>query len=296
MYDVVVSMYKITFFQLHSRVERMEQIDNAALDFDFIDGGTTPVAPDNDTGLRRLPFHVLVCSDGMTSLVSRGSHTLTLNDGESCLIRKNETHRIVTCGGMHPVSVWCHFRLTLLHSTDFLDFFELPDKFSSGESGRISEACRILVAGKREASFRQMLFRKSAGLRLVEAVTQSCPERAGAARHMEHLQRLAPAIDFMNCNLSGRRPLKEAASRMNLSESRFTALFKQAMGCSPGVYWQQLRLRRAHELPSAGMSPAETAVHLGFYDVFHFSRSFKRNFGITPAEYLRRHHMHIQTF
>lgn len=274
----------------------MEQIENTTLDFEFSSGGVTPVPPGNDTGLRRLPFHVLVCNDGMISRVARENRVLTVNDGESYLIRKNETHHLVTCGGDHPVSVWCHFRITLLHSMDFLDFFELPDKFSPEESARIREACRFLVTGERESVFQQVLFRKSAGLRLVETITRACSERANASENLEHLQRLAPAIDFMSRHLSGKWQLKEAAAHVNLSESRFTVLFKQTMGCSPGAYWQQLRLRRAHELLSTGLTPAETAAQLGFYDVFHFSRSFKHNFGLTPAEYLRRRRKNTQLF
>ena len=100
----------------------------------------------------------------------------------------------------------------------------------------------------------------------------------------------------MSRNLAGKCRLEEAAARANLSESRFTVLFKQTMTSSPGAYWQSLRLRRAHELLSAGSTPAETAAALGFCDVFHFSRSFKRHFGVTPAEYLRRRRERLSPF
>lgn len=274
----------------------MEQIENVPLDFEFLDGGVTPVNRGNDTGRRRFPFHVLVCNDGMSSRAERETRVTAVSDGEGYLIRKNELHRLRTREGEHPVSVWCHFRITLLHGMDFLDFFELPEKFTPPESTRIREACRNLLAVPPASALRQMLFRKSAGLRLVEAVTAACREREDTPERLGQLRRLVPALDFMSRNLAGKYRLEEAAARANLSESRFTVLFKQTMTSSPGAYWQSLRLRRAHELLSAGSTPAETAAALGFCDVFHFSRSFKRHFGVTPAEYLRRRRERLSPF
>lgn len=267
----------------------MEQIENAALDFEFLGGGVTPISGNNkDTGRRQLPFYVLVNNDGMSSTAEYDGHAFDVKDGESYLLPRNRVHRLRTGNGEHPVSVWCHFRATLFHSADFLDFFELPEKFLPPDSGRIREACRILVSPPEESPARRLLRRKSAGLRLVEAITAACRERSDTPERFDQLRRLAPAIDFMNRRLDGTHRLEEAAARANLSESRFTVLFKQAMNRAPGAYWQSLRLRRAHELLSAGATPAETAAELGFYDVFHFNRSFKRHFGATPAEFQRR--------
>lgn len=267
----------------------MEQIENAALDFEFLGGGVTPVECGSDTGRRQFPFYVLVNNDGMSSTAEYGGRAIGVNDGEGYLVPRDRVHRLRTREGAHPVSVWCHFRATLFHSADFLDLFELPEKFLPPDSGRIREACRALVVPPElESPARRLLRRKSAGLRLIEAITAACRERADAPERFDTLRRLAPAIDFMNRRLDGTHRLEEAAARANLSESRFTVLFKQAMNCAPGAYWQSLRLRRAHELLSSGATPAETAVELGFYDVFHFSRGFKRHFGVTPAEFQRR--------
>lgn len=267
----------------------MEQIENAALDFEFLDGGVTPVECGSDTGRRKFPFYVLVNNDGMSSTAEYEGRAIDVRDGESYLVPRDRVHRLRTREGGHPVSVWCHFRATLFHSADFLEFFELPEKFSPPDSGRIREACQALVISlSGESPPRRLLRRKSAGLRLLEAVTEAARERPETSERFDLLRRLAPAIEFMNRRLDGTRKLEEAAARTNLSESRFTVLFKQAMNRSPGAYWMSLRLRRAHELLSNGESTEEIAGKLGFFDVFHFSRTFKRHFGVTPAEFRRR--------
>lgn len=274
----------------------MEQMENASLDFEYLDGGVTPVACDDDTGWRRFPFYILVCNAGAVSRVERENRVFSVLDGECYLIRKNEMHRLRVQSGNSPVSIWCHFRVTLLHGLDFLDFFELPDKFPQPAGDGIREACRALAAGESESGIRRLLFRKSAGLQLIEAITSACAERREATARLGELRRLAPAFDFMNRHTADKVRVEEIAARANLSESRFTVLFKQAMGCSPGSYCRALRLRRAHELLTGGATVAETAAILGFYDVFHFSRSFKRSFGVTPAEYLRCRRERSQPF
>ena len=80
----------------------MEQIENVPLDFEFLDGGVTPVNRGNDTGRRRFPFHVLVCNDGMSSRAERETRVTAVSDGEGYLIRKNELHRLRTREGEHP--------------------------------------------------------------------------------------------------------------------------------------------------------------------------------------------------
>ncbi len=266
----------------------VEQIEDASLNFEYLGGGVTPVACDDDTGRRQFPFYVLVCNEGMSSRVEREGGVTAVQDGECYLIRKGEVHRLRVQTGKNPVSIWCHFRITLLHGMDLLDFFELPEKFSPPASLLIREACRSLTEGVPESGIRRLLARKHAGLTLVEAIASACPEREDVAAKLGDLRRLAPALEFMGRHVAGKVRLEEVASRANLSASRFSVLFRQAMGCSPGAYCRALRLRRAHELLTGGATPAEAAAALNFYDVFHFSRCFKRHFGVTPAEYLRR--------
>ncbi len=69
-----------------------------------------------------------------------------------------------------------------------------------------------------------------------------------------------------------------------LSKSRFMALFKEVMSISPGEYHCRMRLNAAYSmLTLENYTTAQVAQELQFYDVFHFMRQLKRQFGITPA-------------
>ncbi|MEV7109123.1 AraC family transcriptional regulator [Streptomyces atroolivaceus] len=66
--------------------------------------------------------------------------------------------------------------------------------------------------------------------------------------------------------------------------------FRAEFGMAPSDYQRVLRLRRARELLTRGMAPADTATSAGFSDQAHLSRWFKRVYGITPATYQRAAH------
>jgi AraC-like DNA-binding protein len=47
----------------------------------------------------------------------------------------------------------------------------------------------------------------------------------------------------------------------------------------------QLRLRRAKDLLEGGVTPAEAAVAVGFFDQSHFTHTFRTHFGLTPKRF-----------
>ncbi|WP_250287129.1 AraC family transcriptional regulator [Streptomyces atroolivaceus] len=71
--------------------------------------------------------------------------------------------------------------------------------------------------------------------------------------------------------------------------SRFAVYraFRQEYGMPPSGYQRLLRLRRARHLLTGGLSPAAAAAASGFADQAHFSRWFKRTYGITPGTFRR---------
>lgn len=76
------------------------------------------------------------------------------------------------------------------------------------------------------------------------------------------------------------------AERAGLSVSHFRALFRQRMGVSPGQYQQELRMGEAARLlRETDMPIKRIATVMGFSDLPHFHRRFKRVYGQTPRRY-----------
>jgi transcriptional regulator GlxA family with amidase domain len=96
---------------------------------------------------------------------------------------------------------------------------------------------------------------------------------------------LVAAISHIRSHLGERIPLQTLATIAGLSPCRFSSVFRQHMGVPPQRYISQLRIDRARELLSQGMSPAAVADACGFYDQSHFSRHFKEFCGTTPGRF-----------
>lgn len=79
--------------------------------------------------------------------------------------------------------------------------------------------------------------------------------------------------------------VKLLASRFNVSQRNLMRLVKTAFGMSLRDYVVKLRMNRAFtELLNSKRSVKAVAVEVGYPDAFHFSRLFKKHYGIAPSE------------
>ena len=78
----------------------------------------------------------------------------------------------------------------------------------------------------------------------------------------------------------------ELASLCRLSVVYFRKLFTEVTGTSPIAYIQETRIKKAKEmLKSDYNSIAEISKSLGYSNIYHFSREFKKHVGIPPSKY-----------
>jgi AraC family transcriptional regulator of arabinose operon len=102
-----------------------------------------------------------------------------------------------------------------------------------------------------------------------------------------------PRIDWAVAEI-GRRlgdglTIAELARAVNLSPSRFAHLFRERMGKSPTRYLRQRRLERARLLlESTFLTVKEVMAAVGCNDPSHFSRDFRRAYGVSPRAWRHR--------
>lgn len=101
------------------------------------------------------------------------------------------------------------------------------------------------------------------------------------------VQKIEPALNFLQTNLNQPVSIKHLASLCYLSESRFFTLFKKQTGMSPIQYKNQLKMKRAAQyiLIYPYKSIEEIANDFNFSSPVFFIRQFKKHFGITPLQY-----------
>ncbi len=80
--------------------------------------------------------------------------------------------------------------------------------------------------------------------------------------------------------------LGELASRFGVHESHLARTFRRRNGCSIGEYVRWLRLEGAKAaLAESNSTLAEVALEAGFFDQAHFSRAFRKAYGLAPSAY-----------
>ena len=76
------------------------------------------------------------------------------------------------------------------------------------------------------------------------------------------------------------------ASRVNLSSSKFYEIYKDIFGVTPQKDLQDARIEHAKNLLiQSGCSVSEAASAVGYTNVYHFIRQFKKICNVTPGTY-----------
>lgn len=82
--------------------------------------------------------------------------------------------------------------------------------------------------------------------------------------------------------------IKELAISVHMSPSKLKRLFKQIFGNSIFNYYQDFRMKEAARLlKEEKLSVSEVGYQLGFTNLSHFSRIFKKHIGMNPKQYTK---------
>jgi AraC family transcriptional regulator len=98
-------------------------------------------------------------------------------------------------------------------------------------------------------------------------------------------RRIRNAIEFMEQEIAGPCSLTFISREVGMSPFHFARTFSVLVGMSPHQYLLRLRLRRAAMMLRQGASVTTAALSNGFDNLGHFSRSFRRRFGVNPSKY-----------
>ncbi|WJG09534.1 AraC family transcriptional regulator [Aliiglaciecola sp. LCG003] len=105
------------------------------------------------------------------------------------------------------------------------------------------------------------------------AFSRSEPDSDGMNRAIQHIeQTLDKPLD-----------VEQLCKVAFMSRTKFYTRFKQLMGCSPSMFQQQMRIKRAEDMLKQGYSVTHVAYEMGFMNVSHFSRCFKQMVGVSPS-------------
>jgi AraC-like DNA-binding protein len=98
--------------------------------------------------------------------------------------------------------------------------------------------------------------------------------------------RIGRAMAFIEQNASRRLTVPAVARQVAMSPSHFAHRFREVASVTPMRFLKYVRLERARDLLLAdGLPVAEVADRIGYGSPSHFTRDFKRRYGLAPGRY-----------
>ncbi|MGF1509223.1 MAG: helix-turn-helix domain-containing protein [Myxococcota bacterium] len=101
---------------------------------------------------------------------------------------------------------------------------------------------------------------------------------------------VAKAVAFLRENINRTISLDELAKVCRVSKFHLCRIFHRTVGVTPRTFHRHIRLEASRDLLRRGRPSALVAYDLSFSDQSHFIRSFRKQFGTTPGDYLQALH------
>jgi AraC-like DNA-binding protein len=100
---------------------------------------------------------------------------------------------------------------------------------------------------------------------------------------------ISAALTYIHTNYTENIKISELCRKAGMSVSRFEEHFKKAMFCSPKAYIKKIRIFAAKKSILDGSSITEVSYACGFPDPGSFTKTFKKETGLTPKEWQKKH-------
>ncbi|MCG8632518.1 MAG: helix-turn-helix domain-containing protein [Desulfobacterales bacterium] len=282
------------------RTVRLSRGINVSMqDFTIYGNGIARLVRD-ETSLPLISFYT--CLSGVTrisAIRSRGLPRPRLSDAElagynpagSMEIIRNRRVKIFTVSlePAHFIRISGQTRHDLLETLERIEF-NLGRKNGPHPLESIEFSARLVAGqaiGVTPRTFEDRLFLESKALEFLSLHLRQLKHLAGSSAQKVPgaipLDKIKKACDILKCEMADPPGAKELARRVGMNHNQLVEGFRSQLGILPFEYLRTLRLESARNLlASQQFNVTQTALHVGFSSLSHFTKSFKEKFGITP--------------
>jgi AraC-like DNA-binding protein/ActR/RegA family two-component response regulator len=142
------------------------------------------------------------------------------------------------------------------------------------------------------ANFRvlvEMLRAEKDAVRSVRQLRALMPEQYAAYRPNKQPSSLQAAVSYVEAHYAGRVRQADVAASVGMSISAFSRAFRAEYGLTFSDYLMRFRIGQACcLLRMPGYTATTAGLAVGFDDLSHFARAFRRLMGMSPSTYKRQ--------
>ena len=178
-------------------------------------------------------------------------------------------------------SVWVEFEI---YNTG------TPLLISSYEVQNVQELVTVFERMERKRMFRKPAYRNYSMAALYELFARVEAQSATSGATPFKYKTIKPAVDYIEKNFDDPQlDNQRLAQAAGISEVYLRKVFNSVFGVTPARYITNIRMEKAKELLNGGVDPiSKIAESVGYTNIYHFSKAFKRVTGMTPTEYSKR--------
>ena len=121
---------------------------------------------------------------------------------------------------------------------------------------------------------------------IVDAAIELTNKVSSHQKNLNYSPHIRKCVAYINKNLSEKITVNSLADYCGLSSDYLSHLFKEEMGMNLSTYITHQKLELAQALLFEGYDNEKICYMLGFSSQSHFISLFKKEYGITPREYI----------
>ncbi|MEL7113427.1 MAG: AraC family transcriptional regulator [Pseudomonadota bacterium] len=220
-----------------------------------------------------------VVNGGQESWSGRG--LVEAEAGDTITVNPAELHDGIGCKGSPR-----HWRMLYLSPAALAEFSDIPVENAefSFPVNRSKQAFRLAVDAIEALTLDQPDQDHAEQLVILALAAQLQPTENGKISGTSRLSNdVKTVLDMIFQDWETPLSLADFAAETCTSKFQILRRFSRELGTSPHAYLTQHRVKRAKAMIMAGSSLAETAVACGFSDQSHLTRTYSRQFGLTPG-------------
>mgnify|MGYP001479948584 CR=1 FL=1 len=104
-----------------------------------------------------------------------------------------------------------------------------------------------------------------------------------------HRQAFFDTLEYMRQHYAENIRLEQMAIKAHMAPTYFSSIFKLINGCTFIEYLNEIRVHKAIELLlNTDMSVTQISYKVGYNNIGHFNKMFKKITGVTPSEYRKQ--------